>query len=263
MTEKYEFPEELRLITDEPVEDDGWGEFPLDSESSKAGMVINGMVVFVVNHRCLLAPTLDLDKHIATLVMKRFCPFGKVVNLDDQHKIREQFIVASAKERHKTEEQIRLQLSEFIQRLETMDRSEPRTCPCDEAASELQRDGYSSCGIFVTEQYLKEGQYATLFDCTFPICKEKTQALWKIYKGIESGIPAILAYHGFQKKHLDILSQRAKTSSYWAKMRKFLLIDIAMHRRLTTGGVKRLEKIKRRLGEVSPDKGYRHQRERA
>lgn len=205
MTEKYEFPEEFRLITDEPIEDDGWGEFSLDSDGRKAGMVINGMAEFVVHYHCLLAPNLDIDEHISTLVRKCICPIEEK-------------------------------------------RGE---CPCGEAASELQRDGYSSCGIFVTEQYLSQSQYAD----QLPTCKEKTKELLKAYIGIagigadsdDSGIPATLAYHGFRKKHLDVLSQKAKTSSYWAKTQKFLFSNITMHWRLTTVQVNRLERIKKSL----------------
>lgn len=177
MREHYEFPEELRLITDEPIEDDGWGEFRTEWE--KVSIVIHNMAEFVVYFRCLLHPTFDLDKHIAALIKKRYCPFGKVINVNDQYKMKEQLLVAQVKREHITEEQKDLRLSELKQLLETRDKHEQRTCnPCDEAGAELQRDGYSQCGIFVTEQYLRQTKYA---DCVVD-SKEKTKVLLKRYK---------------------------------------------------------------------------------
>ncbi len=135
MTEKYEFPEWLRLATDEPIEDDGWGEFSLDSEGRKAQIVIGNMGEFITHYRCLLAPTFDVDKHIAALVKKHICPVGK----------------------------------------------QRGACPCDEAAAELQRDGCSLCGVFVTERYLKHSQDAD----RFTDCQEKTKALLREYGKLE------------------------------------------------------------------------------
>jgi len=135
MTKNYEFPEEFRLVTDEPIEDDGWGEFRTEQE--RASIVILNMAEFITCHHCLLDPTLDVDKHIAALIKKRDCPVGK----------------------------------------------ERTMCPCHEAADELEKDGYSSCGVFVTERYLQLGQYANYLRS----CKQKTKALLKRYKELEGG----------------------------------------------------------------------------
>jgi hypothetical protein len=200
MAEKYEFPEELRLITDEPIEDDGWGEFSLDSERPKAAIAIANLVQFMMDNRCLLSPTIDVEKHISTLVKKRICPFDR-------------------------------------------NRGE---CPCLEAVIELNKIGYSKCGIFVTEKYLRQNPSAD----NILSSNDKTTALTKIYKEIDSGIPAILAYHGYQKKHLDILSQRAKASTYWAKIHKFLLMDIALRWGLTAEEINRVGKINKSLDKL-------------
>ena len=137
MSEKYEFPEWLRLATDEPIGDDGWGEFSSSSEDYKAEIVIKNMAEFIVCYHCLLAPSLDVDKHIAALVRKLDCPLGKERDI-------------------------------FM-------------CPCRKAKDEIQKDDYTSCGVFVTERYLKQSQYAN----QLPDSKEKTKALLKRYKEFE------------------------------------------------------------------------------
>jgi hypothetical protein len=194
MAEKYKFPEELRLITDEPLEDDGWGEFSLDSDERKADLVIRYLVQFMTDYHCLISPAFDLEKHISTLIKNHACP------LDSKRGL----------------------------------------CPhCKEAPIELHRNGLSSCGLFVTTKYLNQNQPADLSRS-----QKKTKALLNIYQEIDSGVPANLAYHGYQKKHLDILNLRARTSSYWAKVSKFLLQEIASRWELNTEEIDRLGKIR-------------------
>lgn len=134
MTEKYEFPEELRLITDEPIEDDGWGEFSLDSKERKAEIVVRNMAEFVIYHHCLLSPTLDVDRHIAALVKKLECPVGSE---------RDVFM-----------------------------------CPCRKVEGEIEKDGHTSCGIFVTERQVQQVNQ-------LQSSKEKTKGLLKRYKDLE------------------------------------------------------------------------------
>ena len=180
MTEIWEFPEELRLVTDEPIEDDGWGESRTEWE--RTSIIIHYIAEFVVYHRCLLHPTFDLDKHIITIIKKRYCPFGKVVNLNDQYKIKEQHLGVQVERGRITEGQKDLRVLELKQLLESGDKHEQRICyPCDEAAAELQRDGYSQCGIFATEQYLRQSKYADRVVDS----KRKTRALLKRYKELE------------------------------------------------------------------------------
>jgi len=135
MTKIWEYPEELRLIWEEPIEDDGWGEFRTEDE--RASIVILGMAEFVIYYHCLLGPTLDVDKHIATLVKKHDCPVGKERDIF--------------------------------------------RCPCPEADNEIEKDDHTSCGVFVTEGYLQQGEHT---DC-LPSCKEKTRELLERYKELE------------------------------------------------------------------------------
>ena len=133
MTEKYEFPERLRLITDEPIEDDGWGEFS-GSEDQKAEIVIRNTAEFTLYHHCLLAPSLEVDKHIAALVNKLECPVGKERDI--------------------------------------------LMCPCRKVEGEIERDGHTSCGIFVTERQVQQVNQ-------LQSSKEKTKGLLKRYKDLE------------------------------------------------------------------------------
>jgi len=148
MAEKYEFPEELRLITDKPIEEDGWGESR--SDASKAEGIIRYLADFIMTNECWLSPTFDLDKEISKMVKSRFCPIDRK-------------------------------------------RGE---CTCIEAIIELKNVGCSKCGIFATEQHLFQDHDIG----NLQISKEKTRALLKTYKRIDSGIPVILAYHGFHEK---------------------------------------------------------------
>jgi len=195
MTKIWEYPEELRLIWEEPVEDNGWGEFRFEWE--RAPIVINNMAEFIMYHHCLLAPALDIDKHIATLVKKCECPVGEERDIF--------------------------------------------RCPCPKADNEIEKDGHTSCGVFVTERYLQQGQHAD----RLPTCKEKTRALLERYKMAQVGM-LWLSYYGFQVKHLAVLQEKAKTTRYWARAWDFVLELIPIEN-LTASQVRRLERIKRSL----------------
>ena len=129
MTEKFGFPQGLRLISNEPIH----GDWVFGSEARMAEEVICTMAKFAKDCCCLLSPAFDLNNHIAALALEWDCPVGKVQDVN----------------------------SAFM-------------CPCEKAKLEIREDGHTSCGVFITEQYLKQNRCADQVSTS----KRKTKALF-------------------------------------------------------------------------------------
>jgi ferredoxin-thioredoxin reductase catalytic subunit len=108
-----------------------------ESEERKAEILICSMADFVINNHCLLGPLVDIDGHIASLIGNRSC----------------------------------LLMSE-----ERVEKQQTVSCPCHEADAELHKDGYTSCGVFVTEKYLRLKHRIEQING----CKKKTKVLLSV-----------------------------------------------------------------------------------